>query len=90
MSDDKQSPIEWLKTYWFIFVAILAIGSAYGETRIKVSSIEEAVKANSQTQQDVSRLDERTKMMQEEQKAQREMLQKMLDQQTQMSRRLSR
>ena len=65
---------EFLKKYWFIITAVVAMSAAWGETRTKVITLEDAVKTNAATQADVSDLkanaaaiDERTKAMQKTQ-----------------------
>jgi hypothetical protein len=73
--------IEWLRKNWFLFAAILAAGVAWGQAQMKIQSLEEAVKSNSETQAQVQgvkgqmeRMDERTKMMQESMARQEKMI----------------
>lgn len=70
------SPIgDFLKKYWFIIIAVVAMSAAWGQTQNKVSTLEDAVKSNADTQSQVSELqakqaaiDERTKAIQDTQK----------------------
>lgn len=36
--------LDWLKTHWPIFLAILAIGTAWGQQQTKIATLEQAVK----------------------------------------------
>jgi len=76
---EKQTDVlDWLKTYWFIVIALFAGSVAWGQTVTKVQTLEEAVKSNADTQAQVKVLDERTKDMKEEQKYQRQLLEQIL------------
>jgi Flp pilus assembly protein TadG len=62
--------LEWLKTYWFIIIALFAGSVAWGQTINKVQTLEDAVKSNAEVHAQVNtlqagqeRLDERTKAM---------------------------
>lgn len=70
--------LQVLKDYWFLVIALTAGSVAWAENTIKVQSLEEAVKANAETQTQVKVLDERTKEMKDEQKHQRELLEQIL------------
>jgi len=69
----KENPhtlISWLGQYWFLIVALFSVSVAWGQTTLKVQTLEEAVKSNAATQSQVSelkanqeRIDERTKAM---------------------------
>lgn len=84
---EKQTDVlDWLKTYWFIVVALFAGSVAWGQTVTKVQTLEEAVKSNSDTQAQVKVLDERTKDMKEEQKYQRQLLEQILTNQQKKSK----
>lgn len=70
--------VNWLKTHWFIFTALVAGGVAWGQTVTKVAELESKVAKNEAVSADQSRLDERTKMMQESINEQRKMLNEIL------------
>lgn len=78
IKEQQANLLDWLKTYWFIVVALFAGSVAWGQTVTKVQTLEEAVKANAETQSQVKVLDERTKDMKEEQKYQRQLLEQIL------------
>jgi hypothetical protein len=73
--------INWLKTYWFLLSALVIVGIAWGQTTKTVSELQKKVDASA-TQQDKisaiqttqSRLDERTLIMQQDQKEQKDLL----------------
>lgn len=80
--------IQWLKTHWFLLTALIAIGSAWGQQQIKVESLEEAVKQNVATQQEIkdlkeqqARVDERTKAILEGQARQERLIELLLQKQ---------
>ena len=90
MSDekDKESIVDKIKTHWFLILALVSMSSAYGESRVKIESLEDAVRSNAKVQQEVfdlktqaARVDERTKLMQESQAKQEKMIEILLDQQ---------
>ena len=73
---EKQTTGEFLKKYWFLITALVAMSVAWGETANKITTLGDAVKSNAQTQSEVSDLkaksaavDERTKNMQDTQEA---------------------
>jgi hypothetical protein len=77
--------INWLKTYWFLLSALVVVGIAWGQTTKTVSELQKKVDASASQQQKVddikstqSRLDERTLIMQQEQKEQKELLMQLL------------
>lgn len=80
--------LEWLKQHWFLLVAILSAGIAWGQTQSKIITLEDAVKENAVTQQKVQtiekqseRIDERTKAMMESQARQERLIEMMLQEQ---------
>ena len=79
---------EWIKSYWFLLTFLVATASAWGETRLKVENLDDAVKANANTNQTIvelqitqSKLDERTKLMLDEQKETQELLKELIKEQ---------
>jgi hypothetical protein len=80
--------LEWLKQHWFLLVAILTAGIAWGQTQSKITTLEDVVKENAVTQQRVQtiekqseRIDERTKAMMEGQARQERLIEMMLQEQ---------
>lgn len=76
----------WLKQYWFIFGALLTVGITWGQTTSKINTLEEKINNNVAQQTKIekmatsqSRLDERTLIMQQEQRDQKELLMKILE-----------
>lgn len=49
---------EWLKQHWFLFTAILFIGTAWGQQQIKVTNLEEAVKKQVQINDKLDKIKE--------------------------------
>lgn len=85
--------LEWLKQHWFLLVAILSAGIAWGQTQSKINTMEEAIKENTVTQQKVQtiekqseRIDERTKAMMEGQARQERLIEMMLQEQRKVTR----
>jgi len=73
--------ITWLKTYWFLLSALVVVGIAWGQTTKTVSELQKKVDASATQQEKInsiqttqSRLDERTLIMQQDQKEQKELL----------------
>jgi hypothetical protein len=58
--------VEWLKTHWFILVALLAAGTAWGQSINKISNLEQRLAQSEMIIQNQGRLDERTLMMQKQ------------------------
>lgn len=80
--------LDWLKSYWFIFAFLVATGGAWAGTQVKIQNLEDAVKANAESQKTVvelqvtqSKLDERTKLMLDEQKETQELLKELIKEQ---------
>ena len=79
--------IEWLKAHWFLLAALAAMGTAWGENKIKVISLEQAMvqqqaigeKVHKQGEQQAA-IDERTKLMLEQQQQQQRILMQILQQ----------
>jgi biopolymer transport protein ExbB/TolQ len=76
-----------------IVSTILIMGMAWGQTQSKIATVEDAIKSNAQTQQQVDdlkgqvhRVDERTKMMQESQARQERLIEMMLAEQRRINR----
>lgn len=67
-----------MKTYWFIIVALFTGSVAWGQTTLKIQTLEEAVKVTAETQTQVKVLDERTQSIKDEQRYQRELLEQIL------------
>lgn len=70
LKETQTSVIEWLSKYWFLIIALSAGSIAWGQTTLKVQTLEDAVKSNAETTSQVhklqssqERLDERTKAM---------------------------
>lgn len=74
-----------LKNYWFLVIALVTLSGAWAQSQVKIQSLEEAVKQNVTTQQEVIRLrsqseriDERTKSLFESQIRQERMIEMLL------------
>jgi hypothetical protein len=77
-----------LKNYWFLIIALVSLSGAWAQSQVKIQSLEEAVKQNITTQQEVTKLtsqferfDERTKFLQESQIRQERMIEMLLQNQ---------
>lgn len=77
-----------LKNYWFLIAALATLSAAWGSSQVKIQSLEEAVKQNSATQEEVvklraqsERIDERTKSIMESQARQERLIEAMLQSQ---------
>ena len=66
--------IEWLKQHWFLFAALVAAGTAWGQSVNKISNLEQRLAQNEQIIQNAARLDERTIIMQQQMKEQQQIL----------------
>jgi hypothetical protein len=82
---NKEQILKWLKDYWFIGAFLVASSMAWGENTTKIQTLEEAVKAQAQVQQEIvqlkqgqATLDERTKLMLDAQKETQQLLRQML------------
>lgn len=88
MTVDKETTLMWIKEYWFLGAFLVASGMAWAETTNKVATLEDAVKSQATVQQDIvtlkqgqAALDERTKLMLEQQKETQQMVRELLLQQ---------
>ena len=88
--------IEWLHKHWFLLVALVAIGSAWGQQQNKIMNLEEAVKATASTSQKVetlqqqgARVDERTQAIQKDQAETKQLILQLLQGQRAVSRQLA-
>lgn len=77
--------VDYLKSHWFLIIAIFTCAAAYGEAQHRFKTIEEAVKESTRTQMQVSdlksqleRMDERTKMLYESNVRQERMVEAIL------------
>lgn len=75
-NNNSNSIGDFLKKYWFIITAVVTMSTAWGATSNRITTLEEAVKSNADTQAQVSQLqanqaaiDERTKAIQDTQKS---------------------
>lgn len=62
--------LDWLKANWFLFVALIVVGSSWGQTTAKIKTLEDAIKDQRSTAVQIQQLqtqnatiDERTKIM---------------------------
>jgi small-conductance mechanosensitive channel len=76
---------DWLKNHWFLFAALVAMGSAWGGAMAQVSSLNsdiDELKTKQQQVQELARsadkLQERTDIMLSEMQAQRHLLNQIL------------
>jgi len=88
MTIEKDAVVTWLSKYWFIFAFLVASGMAWSETTTKVSTLEDAVKSQATVQQEIvqlkqgqATLDERTKLMLEQQKETQDLVRQLIFQQ---------
>lgn len=86
--EPNQSVVDKLKSHWFLILALVSMTSAFAESRIKIQTLEDAVKSNASTQKEVvdlktqtARVDERTKAMLESQARQERMIEILIEQQ---------
>jgi hypothetical protein len=77
----NNTTINWLKTNWFLFIALISAGIAWGQTTAKVTELEAKLNSSVIKQQKIetisesqSRLDERTANIQKEQQDQKQLL----------------
>lgn len=77
-----------LKNYWFLIIALVTLSGAWAQSQVKIQTLEEAVKQNVTTQQEVikltsqfERFDERTKFLQDSQIRQERMIEMLLQNQ---------
>jgi uncharacterized protein YlxW (UPF0749 family) len=75
----NMSIVDFLLKYWVIIVAVVSISTAWGSDAVRITNIEDAVKSNAETHQQVQDLkeksaaiDERTKAMKDTQDAMQE------------------
>ncbi len=73
--------IEWLQKHWFLIVALTTMSAAWGQSQLKIQSLEEAVKASASLQKEFQqmreqaiRVDERTVSIQKTQESQEKKL----------------
>ena len=50
--------LTYIKTYWFLIVAFFTMSVAWGQSQLKIQTLEEAVKQTATTQQQVQTLKE--------------------------------
>lgn len=50
--------LEWLKNHWFLFTALVFIGTAWGQQQVKVSNLEDAVKKQVEINQKLDKIKE--------------------------------
>lgn len=77
--------LTYLKTYWFLIVAFFTMSVAWGQSQLKIQTLEEAVKETATTQQQVqalkeqvARTDERTQLMLDSQIRQERLIENIL------------
>ena len=66
--------VEWLKNHWFILTALLAAGTAWGQSVNKISNLEQRIAISEQIVQNQGRLDERTQILQKQMEEQNKVL----------------
>lgn len=66
--------VDWLKQHWFIFTALVTGGVAWGQTVTKVAELESKLTKAETVIAHQGRIDERTVIMQQEMKEQRQIL----------------
>lgn len=88
--------LDWLKHHWFLLTALVAIGTAWGQTTAKVTELEKRLDEKSKKEQKIdelaektSRLDERTINIQKEIQDQKTILTQILQNQNRMIRQVS-
>ena len=77
-----------IKNYWFVIVAIVTVSTAWGQSQVKILSLEDAIKETATTQRQVNdlkaqteRIDERTKSLIDSQIRQERMIEILLSNQ---------
>jgi len=63
--------MDLVKKYWPIVVFLFALSAAWGETRWQVADNAKEIESSSTLKEEQARIDERTKIIREEQKEQR-------------------
>lgn len=88
--------LDWLKHHWFLLTALIAIGTAWGQTTTKVAELEKRLDEKTKKEQKIddladktSRLDERTIIIQKEIQDQKAILNQILQNQTRMIRQVN-
>ena len=66
--------VEWLKNHWFILTALVAAGTAWGQSVNKISNLEQRIAISEQIVQNQGRLDERTQILQKQMEEQNKVL----------------
>ena len=73
----------WIKSNWYLILALAAAASAWGAQQVRVQSLEEVVKSqaliNQQLQDKTGRIDERTQLIMDSQKRQETLLQHLME-----------
>lgn len=70
--------VDWLKQHWFIFTALVTGGVAWGQTVTKVAELESKLTKAEVVIANQARIDERTLILQQDMKEQRQILLEML------------
>lgn len=88
--------LDWLKHHWFLLTALIAVGTAWGQTTTKVAELEKRLDEKTKKEQKIddladktSRLDERTIIIQKEIQDQKTILNQILQNQTRMIRQVN-
>lgn len=78
--------VDWLKQHWFIFTALVTGGVAWGQTVTKVAELETKLTKAETVISNQNRIDERTLIMQQDMKEQRQILLELLATQRALAR----
>lgn len=89
--------LDWLKNHWFLLTALVAVGTAWGQTTTKVAELEKKLDERTKKEQKIDdvagltgRLDERTINIQKDVLEQKQLLNLILLNQQKMIRQVER
>lgn len=89
--------LDWLKNHWFILAALVAVGTAWGQTTAKVTELEKKLDEKTKKEQKIDevsglagRLDERTINIQKDVQDQKQLLNLILLNQQKMIKQVER
>lgn len=89
--------LDWLKNHWFLLTALVAVGTAWGQTTTKVAELEKKLDERTKKEQKIDdvveragRLDERTVNIQKDVQEQRALLIQIIQNQNRMIRQVEK
>jgi len=89
--------LDWLKNHWFLLTALVAVGTAWGQTTAKVAELEKKLDERAKKEQKIDdvaektgRLDERTINIQKDMQDQKTLLMQIIQNQNRMIRQVEK